>query len=69
MEYFNYESKLNIPDVMVRYECATCGNGCLQHGLPDNECGGCDNPDWKIMTIQEHYIVGQKDWVHPRGEI
>lgn len=64
------ESKCNIGVLMVRFECKTCGNRGLQEERPDNtECGGCNNPDWKIMKNQESYIIGGKDWVHPHGEI
>ncbi len=56
--------------IMLRYECATCGNRCLRETRPDNTvCGGCDNPNWKLMKFQEHYIVGQDDYTHPDGEI
>jgi len=65
-----YKKLFGLGDVMVRYECANCGNRGLQHNRPDNSgCGGCDSPDWKIMKKQEAYIVGQEDWVHPEGEI
>lgn len=59
-----------IDGIMVRYECANCGNRCLNSNKPDNSiCGGCSLPDWKIMKNQEAYMVGQKKWVHPKGEI
>ena len=54
----------------LRYECATCGNRCLQETRPENgECGGCDNPDWKLMKLQDGYMVGSKKRTHPDGEI
>jgi len=56
--------------IMIRYQCDSCGNRCLQHKRPDNtECGGCSIPNWKIMKNQEAYITGKKNWVHPQGEI
>lgn len=61
---------MKLPCVMVRYKCDTCGNTCLQDIRPDNSvCGGCNNPNWKIIKIQEPYMVDQKSWVHPNGEI
>jgi hypothetical protein len=32
-------------------------------------CGGCSNPDWKIMKTQRLFSVKQKTWEHPLGEI
>jgi DNA-directed RNA polymerase subunit RPC12/RpoP len=62
--------KLEEKNIMLRYKCATCGNQCLQNERPDNIiCGGCENPNWKLMKIQEPYIVGQKEYIHPLGEI
>lgn len=61
---------LNKNDIMIRYKCASCGNTCLQKEKPNNSvCGGCNNPNWKILKYQESYIVGQKDWIHPKGDI
>ena len=55
---------------MLRYKCATCGNKCLVEERPNNStCGGCENPNWKLMKVQESYIVGQKEYIHPLGEI
>lgn len=55
---------------MIRYKCATCGNTCLTKDKPDNSvCGGCKNPDWKILKLQESYIIDKPNWIHPQGEI
>lgn len=63
------DQKTNI-DTLIHYKCATCGNTCLQENKPDNSvCGGCGNPDWKVMKYQKAYKVNQKDWIHPNGEI
>ncbi len=55
---------------ILRYKCATCGNRCLQDYRPDNSiCGGCKNPDCKLMKFQEAYMVDGKDFIHEKGEI
>jgi len=42
---------------MKRYIC-DCGNTCLESTKPDNTvCGGCNNPNWNTMSIQEPYRV------------
>lgn len=64
------KEKNEISPCVVRYKCASCGNTCLQIDRPDNSiCGGCNNPDWKIMKNQQAYIINQKDWIHTNGEI
>lgn len=53
-----------------RYKCLTCNNTCLSESKPDNTiCGGCNNPNWKLLIFQENYKVGEKDFIHPNGEI
>ena len=58
---------------LLRYECRTCGNKCLENSPPDNSvCGGCDKPDWGLSKNQEPYKVqpakdidkqkSDKDW-------
>lgn len=56
--------------IMLHYKCGNCGNKCLQESRPNNSiCGGCNNPDWKIMKNQESYMVGKVDWIYPMWEI
>jgi DNA-directed RNA polymerase subunit RPC12/RpoP len=63
-----FDATSNLP--MIRYKCLTCGNTCLQHSEPNNSvCGGCSNPNWKIMKIQQSYVVNVEDWIHPLGEV
>ena len=50
------------------YQCHNCGNKALSACVPDNRiCGGCKQPDWKLMRYQETYWVEGKDWIHPDG--
>jgi hypothetical protein len=55
---------------LIWYKCETCGNSCLSEVRPDNSiCGGCNNPNWKIMIHQTAYKVGHKDSINNNGEI
>ena len=58
-------------NLKLRYKCFNCGNTCLEDKKPDNSvcCDRCIKPDWRLMQKQEGYIVGQKDYIHPDGEI
>jgi len=66
----NSERNTDKKHKLIRYKCATCGNTCLQEQRPDNSiCGGCKNPDWKIMHEQQAYVIFEADWLHPDGQI
>lgn len=56
---------------MFKYQCQTCGNECLQEARPDNTVcqPECTNPDWKLMKYQQHYKVGEQDFVLSEGEV
>lgn len=56
---------------LLHYKCANCGNTCLQACSPHltQNCGGCDNPNWKLMKFQEAYMQGDIDYIHPKGQI
>lgn len=55
---------------MKRYKCKTCGNTCLVDGKPTNDiCGGCNNPNWKLLKRQEKYKVNGKNYIDINGEI
>ena len=57
--------------VLLHYKCANCGNTCLQARSPaiNESCGGCDNPNWKLMKQQEAYKPGDINYIHPKGKI
>lgn len=60
----------NTQPKLIHYQCANCGNTCLQETKPDNTvCGKCNKPDWKIMVIQEAYNQNIETYLHPGGEI
>lgn len=52
------------------YECANCANRCLSepNKKPGNNCA-CGNADWKLMKNQQAWIVGEEDYIEPKGEI
>ena len=59
-----------ITDKKKWWKCGRCGNTGLQEERPHNAmCGGCTNPDWKLMDVQKPYIVGAKAYKEPNGEI
>lgn len=58
----DFKIKTSKTPEMLRYQCKTCGNTCLQETAPDNSvCGGCKNPNWQLMEFQEPYKANDTD--------
>lgn len=44
------------------WQCS-CGNKCLEDVGKKPEVCYCGEPDWEIMTKQEAWVQGAKDWI------